>query len=116
KERDSDIRQLLIIGAYQILFTRIPAHAALSSVVEACRGLQKNWATGLVNAVLRTLQRNRDSLLEQLPAAALAAHPEWLWQRLRAAWPQQADAVFAANNEHPPMCLRVNRRHGTRPD
>jgi len=114
KERDRDIEQLLIVGAYQILFTRIPAHAALNSAVEACRALRKEWATGLVNGVLRNLQRSGAAALDDLPPAAAQAHPEWLWQRLRAAWPEQADAVFAANNEHPPMCLRVNRRRATR--
>jgi 16S rRNA (cytosine967-C5)-methyltransferase len=116
KERDADVRAALIIGAYQILFTRIPEHAAISTAVEACRSLQKNWATGLVNGVLRTLQRNHTSLIEKLPAAALAAHPDWLWQRLRAAWPEQAEAIFAADNEHPPLCLRVNHRQGSRAD
>jgi len=114
KEKDGDIEQLLVIGAYQILFTRIPPHAAISSVVEACRALRKEWATGLVNGVLRNVQRDSAALLAKLPAAAADAHPEWLWQRIRRAWPEQAAAVFAANNEHPPMCLRVNRLQGTR--
>lgn len=105
---------MLIVGAYQILFTRIPEHAAISSVVEACRGLQKNWATGLVNGVLRNLQRTRETVLDNLPAAARAAHPEWLWECLREAWPEYAETIFAANNDYPPMCLRVNALHGTR--
>lgn len=116
KERDADIQQLLIVGAYQLLYTRIPAHAAISSVVAACRELKKDWATGLVNGVLRALQRQHEQLAAQLPAAAADAHPTWLWQRIRAAWPQQAAAVFAANNSHPPLCLRVNRRQGSRAD
>lgn len=116
KERDDDIAQLLVIGAYQILFMRIPDHAAISSAVEACRALRKEWATGLVNGVLRNLQRDGAALLEKLPPAAAAAHPQWLWQRLNAAWPEQAAALFAAGNAHPPMCLRVNRRQGTRDD
>src|SRR5690606_22914630 len=103
KERDADIQQLLIVGAYQLLYTRIPAHAAISSVVAACRELKKDWATGLVNGVLRALQRQHEQLAAQLPAAAADAHPTWLWQRIRAAWPQQAAAVFAANNSHPPL-------------
>lgn len=114
KERDLDIEQLLIIGAYQILFTRIPEHAAISSVVEACRALRKEWATGLVNGVLRNLQRSQADLLNKLPEPAKQAHPHWLWQRLRKAWPEQVEAVFAANNDYPPMCLRVNQQRTTR--
>lgn len=113
KERDGDIRQLLVVGAYQLLYTRIPPHAAISSAVDAARALGKQWAAGLINAVLRGLQRERDALFERLPPHAAAAHPRWLWEALRTAWPAQADAIFAANNAHPPMCLRVNRSRGT---
>ncbi|HET8711394.1 MAG TPA: 16S rRNA (cytosine(967)-C(5))-methyltransferase RsmB, partial [Spongiibacteraceae bacterium] len=108
KARDSDIEQLLIVGAYQLLHTRIPAHAAINSAVEASRHLQKNWAAGLINAVLRKLQRESDDRLAQLTPAQRAAHPQWLWETLRSAWPQHAEQIFAANNAHPPMCLRVN--------
>ena len=113
KPRDSDIEQLLIIGAYQLLHTRIPAHAALNSAVEASRHLQKNWAAGLINAVLRKLQRESAARCEQLTPAQSVAHPQWLWKTLSQAWPEQADAIFAANNSHPPMCLRVNRLRGS---
>jgi 16S rRNA (cytosine967-C5)-methyltransferase len=110
KERDGDIRQLLIVGAYQLLFLRIPPHAAISSAVDAARALDKKWAAGLINAILRALQRDEKALFGRLPPAAAAAHPDWLWQAIRAAWPEQAEQIFAANNAHPPMCLRV--RHG----
>lgn len=108
KARDNNIAQLLIIGAYQLLHMRIPAHAAIDSAVEASRHLQKKWAAGLINAVLRKLQREGDDRLAQLTPAQHDAHPQWLWERLRAAWPEQAEQIFAANNHYPPMCLRVN--------
>ncbi len=41
-------------------------------------------------------------------------HPRWLLKALKQAWPEQLDALCAANNAHPPMTLRVNRRHGER--
>lgn len=114
KKADADIEQLLIIGAYQLLHTRIPAHAAIDTAVEACRALNKKWAAGLINAVLRKLQREQQTLLEHLPEAAGQAHPNWLWQRLRSAWPQQIETIAAANNHYPPMCLRVNALQTTR--
>ncbi|HEY3700467.1 MAG TPA: 16S rRNA (cytosine(967)-C(5))-methyltransferase RsmB [Spongiibacteraceae bacterium] len=114
KTRDSDIEQLLIIGAYQLLHTRIPAHAAIDSAVEACRHLQKKWAASLINAVLRKLQREMNICLMQLTCAQHDAHPMWLWEALRAAWPQQAATIFAANNQHPPLCLRVNSQRTQR--
>ncbi len=114
KKADADIEQLLIVGAYQLLHTRIPAHAAIDTAVEASRALKKKWAAGLINAVLRKLQREQQTLLEQLPEAAGRAHPRWLWQRFQAAWPQQIESIAAANNHYPPMCLRVNSLQSTR--
>ncbi len=116
KERDNDIQQLLIIGAYQLLFLRIPPHAAISSAVEASRALNKKWAAGLINAVLRSLQRDEKTLFEQLAPHAKAAHPLWLWQAIENAWPAHAEQIFAANNLHPPFCLRVNRARTTAAD
>lgn len=108
KARDSDIEQLLVVGAYQLLHTRIPAHAAINSVVEASRHLQKNWAAGLINAVMRKIQRESEERLAQLTPSQRTAHPQWFWETIRKAWPHSAEPIFAANNAHPPMCLRVN--------
>jgi 16S rRNA (cytosine967-C5)-methyltransferase len=114
KDRDNDIGQLLIVGAYQLLHTRIPPHAAIDSTVEASRHLQKKWAAGLINAVLRKLQRESNDRLVQLTPAQRDAHPQWLWEKLHAAWPQHAEQIFAANNHYPPMCLRTNTQRGDR--
>ena len=47
---------------------------------------------------------------------ASLAHPRWLLKALRAHWPQQASQIIAANNEAPPMTLRVNTARVTRED
>src|SRR5690606_17650919 len=60
-DKDADLHTLLLVGAYQLLHTRIPDHAALAATVEASRSLGKGWASGLVNGVLRNLQRQRDA-------------------------------------------------------
>lgn len=114
KARDADIEQLLLVGAYQLLHTRIPPHAALSATVDAARHLDKTWAAGMINAVLRRLQRELDGLLTSLAPAARVAHPQWLWQALQSAWPEQAESIFTANNAYPPMCLRVNSQRSSR--
>ncbi|WP_374973140.1 16S rRNA (cytosine(967)-C(5))-methyltransferase RsmB [Spongiibacter marinus] len=114
KRKDSDIRMLIYIGAYQLFFTRIPPHAAISSAVEACKTLKKKWAAGLCNAILRRCQRDGEALFKDLPADAASAHPAWLYKAITRAWPEQASAVFEANNTHPPMCLRVNQQQHSR--
>ena len=110
KERDGDVRALILVGLYQLLFTRIASHAALAETVEAVRVLKKPWAAGLVNAVLRRFLREREQLqaaVDEVPAARYA-HPDWLLRALQRAWPQDWQKVVAAANTRPPMSLRVN--------
>lgn len=116
KAKDSDIQGLLMAGLYQLNDTRIPDHAAVAATVDATRALKKAWARGLSNAVLRRYLRERDSLEAQLSPAQKAAHPPWLYKAIHQAWPDAAEQVIAANNEHPPLTLRVNRQRGSRDD
>lgn len=116
KAGDRDLESLLLIGLYQLFHTRIPAHAAIGETVGCVDKLKKSSAKGLLNAVLRRAQREYDSLLPALehdPAARLA-HPRWLQKALKARWPEQWEAIATANNLHPPLILRVNRRQGSR--
>jgi len=108
KSRDTDLYGLLLGGAYQLLHMRVPDHAAINESVAATRAMDKSWASGLVNGVLRNLARNQSALLDALPPHALSAHPKWLYQRVEQAWPEQAAAILASNNQQPPMTLRVN--------
>ncbi|NMY88233.1 16S rRNA (cytosine(967)-C(5))-methyltransferase RsmB [Pseudomonas oryzihabitans] len=116
KAGDRDLEALLLIGLYQLFHTRIPAHAAIGETVGCVDKLKKSSAKGLLNAVLRRAQREYDSLLPALehdPAARLA-HPRWLQKALKARWPEHWEAIATANNLHPPLILRVNRRQGSR--
>lgn len=115
--KDRDLELLLLVGLFQLTHTRIPDHAAIAETVSAVRMLKKDWATGLVNAVLRRLQRERDGLAAEVASASDAvrwSHPQWLVDMIGADWPAQRDAILAANNARPPFCLRVNTRRITR--
>ena len=116
KAADADVEALLLVGLYQLLYTRIPAHAAIGETVGCADKLKKPWAKALLNAVLRNAQRESEALLTELEhdPVVRTAHPRWLQKSLKAFWPQQWEAICAANNAHPPMILRVNRRHKTR--
>ena len=60
---DPALRDLLRLGAYQILYLdRVPDSAAVDETVKLCRVVGKEPFTAVVNAVLRTLSREKDAL------------------------------------------------------
>jgi 16S rRNA (cytosine967-C5)-methyltransferase len=103
------LRALLMVGLYQLMETRIPAHAAVDQTVRAAPACGVARAKGMINAVLRRFERERDAVSAALASdeAYTTAHPVWLSERVRAAWGEAADAVFTAGNQRPPMWLRV---------
>lgn len=113
KKKDGDINALLLCGLYQLRAMRIPAHAALSETVNATKTLGKQWAKGFVNASLRNYQRNQaqfdDKALQH--DSAKYAHPVWLLDLFSQDWPEQWQHITEANNQQPPMMLRVNQQH-----
>jgi 16S rRNA (cytosine967-C5)-methyltransferase len=110
------IHALLVTGLVQLETLEMPPYAAVAATVEAARELRRPRLAGLVNAVLRRWQRERDTLNAELDAipATRHAHPGWLAKAIAGDWPDQADAVLAASNQEPPLMLRVNRRRATR--
>lgn len=105
RARDLDVHALLLIGGYQLGWMNVPAHACVHATVAATRRLGKQWARGLVNAVLRRLSET-DLHDDGLPDAARHDHPVWLLSMLRGAWPDHWQQIVAAGNSRPPMTLR----------
>ena len=106
---DEAIRALALLGLYQLGFTRVPSHAAVSTSVELTRAIGKSWAAGFVNAVLRRFAAERDAIREiELSANARLAHPAWMLCEFEQAWPDAWESIALANLERPPMTLRVN--------
>ncbi|RJG50661.1 16S rRNA (cytosine(967)-C(5))-methyltransferase RsmB [Motilimonas pumila] len=107
---------LVLVGIYQILYTRIPAHAAVADTVNGIKTLKAPGLKGLVNAVLRNFQRQQDELIAAASdkPSLVFCHPNWLIKRLQHDYPAQYEAILAAANERSPMWLRVNQqRHST---
>jgi 16S rRNA (cytosine967-C5)-methyltransferase len=109
------LRALLEVGLYQLMSGETAPHAAVAETVNAARELGFVRAAGFVNAVLRRFQREREALLAAVDAdlAVRTAHPRWLVEVLRREHGERAEAILAANNAHPPMWLRVNRRRSS---
>jgi len=115
---DPPVRDGLRLGAYQLLHTRVPPHAAVSSTVDLVRGLAPA-AAGFANAVLRRVaERDLAGWLAELapppdtdPIGHLAlvhSHPRWIVRAFADALGGDLDetaAALAADNERPPVHL-----------
>lgn len=81
---DIQTRCHLRVGVLQLLIMKLPDHAAVNETVNSAR----KGIRGLINAILRNVIRQRDSLLaeiETLPPATRYSHPEWLVEK----WTQE---------------------------
>lgn len=88
-------RSLLRLGAYQLLFTRIPAHAAVSETVELADGRHR----GFVNAVLRRLSNDGVRWPEGNDDTAIAVRTglaSWAVGELRRQLGDETEAAAAA--------------------
>jgi len=108
KRKDSVINALLSLGLYQLSDTRIPDHAAVSQTVDAARQLRRPKLAGLINACLRRFQRENIAASQAADEEARWNHPQWIIDTLRLDWPDDWQAILAANDERAPMWLRVN--------
>ena len=105
---DLPTRALLLVALARLERRPDDAHTLVDQAVTAAGKRFK----GLVNAVLRNFLRRRAALLAAAAADDVAhwRHPRWWLDSLRAAYPQDWPAMAAAGNDHPPLCLRLNRR------
>jgi 16S rRNA (cytosine967-C5)-methyltransferase len=106
------IRGLLLAALHRLDERPEDAHTTVDQAVRAASGIAGGKFKSLVNGVLRNFLRRRDELEAAAANDDVARwqHPRWWLDALRAAYPHDWQAVAAADNLHPPMCLRVNRR------
>ncbi len=104
----------MLIGVYELLDLDRAPHAAVNESVLAVRQLGAAAQTGLVNAVLRRVSREREAILAALAAQPLGvrmSHPDALLDRWKAHYATAAiEALCAWNNRAPEVVLRVNLR------
>jgi 16S rRNA (cytosine967-C5)-methyltransferase len=115
-----DVISILELGVYQIVFLeRVPVWSAVDESVELVNhalpdGVAR-WATGLVNAVLRNVDRQRQDLPlpdSEDPILHLAikhSHPKWMVARWLAAFgAETTEALLESNNRRPHLHLAIN--------
>ena len=117
KRMEGKVAEALRLGVYQMLFLeKIPHSAAVNTSVELTRKHCKNpRAPGMVNGILRSLERNIDHLPtvpQNDPVSYLStlySHPEWLVRELLTVLGSEETArLLAANNGPAPITAMVN--------
>lgn len=102
---DEVVADILRIGLFQLEFLdRVPSYAAVNAAVEQAK-VHKPRAANLVNALLRRAQRERP---QGLTLGERYSHPDWLVERWRTRYGDKLETVLAADNEVPPLTVRVN--------
>lgn len=111
QHEDKLVESILKVGAYQLLFMRTPAHAAINETVQAAAELGIEHFKPLINAVLRKI-----SALPAIEAGEAtneiinASYPEWIKEKVKHNWPEKWQDILRQGNARPPMTLRVNRQ------
>jgi 16S rRNA (cytosine967-C5)-methyltransferase len=110
---DARVQARLVVAAYQLFFTRVPAFAAVSEAVEAVRVERGEKLAGFANAVLRKVAGRAASLEGKVREEALVAStPAWLRAAIgRALGAEGADTLLRHAGEGPAVPLRVERAH-----
>ena len=117
---DIVIDSVILVGIYQLLEMRIPSHAAIFETVEAVDALKAGRLKGMVNGILRNVEREKEQWEEILADsdrygdAFNYSHPRWIIDKLSNNWPDQWQDILYNNNQRPPMTLRVNTLKVTR--
>ncbi|HEX3865433.1 MAG TPA: 16S rRNA (cytosine(967)-C(5))-methyltransferase RsmB [Gemmatimonadaceae bacterium] len=112
---DADLLDLLRLGAAQLLYMgSVPAYAAIAQTVELAKRRHGIGASKLTNAVLRRLDRERESLrlppsLDPIERLAIeTSHPRWLVTRWVERWGFGAtQRLLEANNREAPLVVRA---------
>jgi 16S rRNA (cytosine967-C5)-methyltransferase len=109
----------LLLSALALLLPRDGAapyadHTLVDQAVTAARQ-RAPAAAAFINAVLRRFVRERSALVDAVTHQDVAAfnHPSWWIERVRQDWPVQWRQLLAADNQPPPMVLRVNARRSS---
>ncbi len=110
RKKDVDIQLVLLLALYELIELSSPDYAVVNEAVTQTRRVGKKWASGMVNGVLRSFIREREALLSSIDEDEVArfSHPRWLIDLVKQDWPQQTVQILDANNQRPPMWLRVN--------
>jgi 16S rRNA (cytosine967-C5)-methyltransferase len=108
KNRFKIVEQLIMLGFYQLAFSRVSQHAAVSETVAACQSLNTLAMKGLVNAILRTFIREEMSQQEAPNNQVASGLPKWLYKKLEAEYQEDFTNLVTNMQVKAPIWLRIN--------
>lgn len=104
------IEHLIMLGLYQLTFTRVSEHAAVAETVNAASYLGGLKLKGLVNAILRNFIRQQLASKPVDDPVIDSGMPKWLFKLIHQHYPEQATDILSNSNQPAPLWLRVNRQ------
>jgi 16S rRNA (cytosine967-C5)-methyltransferase len=111
RKLDPPVLASLRLGAYQLGYTELPAHAVVDDAVELVRRARLERAVSFTNAVMRRVGEGIGPLLESLPEGPLKhSYPDWIhevWSRDLGV--DESLALMRAQNEPPELVVRLVR-------
>lgn len=123
KKTEPVVRDILRLGLQQLLYMPdIPDYAAVDETVKLAAAAKKRSASGLINAVLRGVIRDRENIFDSARArniaeriAVIESHPEWLVRRWLGRYGEEGtESMCRANNAVPGLVIRPNLSRTTR--
>ena len=101
-----EVRTTIQVGLTQLLYLEVADHAAIHETVEAVKEIEFAHASGLVNAILRKVNKNPSKFRKKCDKKH--SLPNWLAYQLKQDWSEQYDELTQGLRQPAPMFLRVN--------
>ena len=107
------LQSYLLVALYQLNHTQNAPHAVVNEAVNHIAQIGHGQYRSFANAILRRFLREKDGLNKACRYDDVAKHnlPIWLQKTLQNQYPKHWHNIATAFQAHPPLTLRVNRRH-----
>ncbi|MFT6836452.1 MAG: 16S rRNA (cytosine967-C5)-methyltransferase, partial [Francisellaceae bacterium] len=110
------IKIIIYTAIFQLFSMRQPAYAIINESVTSSKELNITWASGVINAVLRTISKNSDEInkqLEQAPEHARYGFPAWLYDQIKINYTNEYLNILEQSNQKADLYLRVDTQKNT---
>lgn len=107
--KDKWISELLTLSLCQKFYMATPDHAIVNEAIRSAKKNKKNWASGLINKVLRLAMNDEDFKIDN--ETIEFEHPQWWIDLLKKDWPKQYQQILNANNQKPPLWVRTRNKN-----